>query len=57
MPFDKKICITMCERGKKKSAELILSCNSVFDAVYDFEDFKKQNCKDCPYKENSENEN
>ena len=41
-------CIQECKKGKKAVKKLLNDCESVFSAVADFEDFKKEHCKDCP---------
>lgn len=43
-------CCNICPLGTKKRQELLDKHESVFDAVYDFEEWQEISCgQDCPY--------
>lgn len=44
--FD-EYCITQCERGKAKAAELLERCDSVWDAADEMRAFTRQ-CQETP---------
>lgn len=47
MEEQQKYCITQCRYGKEKMIELLHTCDSIFDAVADMEEFT-QSCLNSP---------
>lgn len=49
MNLDITYCYLWCEKGKKNSERLLNTCESVFDAAFDFQLFTEACFNTCPY--------